>query len=71
MSIDKTDPLHPFGEAQWREFAETVRASDLQLKFAVARFNGASAAESARIDAAPGGFAVLTWINAKTSLRCN
>jgi hypothetical protein len=49
MSIDKTDPWHPFGEAQWREFAETVRASDLQLKFSVARFNGASAAESARI----------------------
>src|SRR6516225_4241271 len=49
MSIDKTDPWHPFGEAQWREFAETVRASDLQLKFAVARFNGASAAEAARV----------------------
>jgi hypothetical protein len=47
--MDKTDPWHPFGEAHWREFAETVRASDLQLKFAVARFNGASAAEAARV----------------------
>jgi hypothetical protein len=43
------DFWRPFGESQWREFAETVQASDLQLKFAVARFNGASAAAAAKI----------------------
>jgi hypothetical protein len=45
----KEDFWRPFGESQWKEFAETVQASDLQLKFAVARFNGASAAAAAKI----------------------
>jgi hypothetical protein len=43
------DFYKPFGEAKWKEFAETVQASDLQLRFSVARFNGASAAAAAKI----------------------
>jgi hypothetical protein len=43
------DFWRPFGEAQWKEFADTVQASDLQLRFSCARFNGASAAAAAKI----------------------
>ena len=43
------DLWRPFGEAQWREFAEATQASDLQLKFAVARFNGATATKAASL----------------------
>ena len=43
------DFYKPFGEAKWKEFAETVQASDLQLKFAVARFSGATASAAAKI----------------------
>jgi len=43
------DFFKPFGEAKWKEFQETVRASDLQLRFAVARFNGATASAAAKI----------------------
>jgi hypothetical protein len=39
----------PFGEMTWRELAETAQASELQLKFAVARFNGATASGAAKI----------------------
>ncbi len=39
----------PFGEIRWRDFAETAGATELQLKFAVARFSGASAAAAAKI----------------------
>lgn len=39
----------PFGETRWRDFAETAGATELQLKFAVARFSGASAAAAAKI----------------------
>jgi hypothetical protein len=45
----REDFWRPFGESQWKEFAETVQASDLQLRFSVARFNGASAAAAAKI----------------------
>jgi hypothetical protein len=46
---DTQDFWKPFGEPRWRDFAETAGASELQLKFAVARFNGASAAKAAEI----------------------
>jgi hypothetical protein len=50
MTDTNSDDFYkPFGEAKWREFQETVQASDLQLKFAVARFNGATAAAAAKI----------------------
>jgi hypothetical protein len=39
----------PFGESKWRELAATASASELQLKFCVARFNGSSAAAAAAI----------------------
>ena len=48
MPID-SDFWAPFGEAQGRDFASTVSASELQLRFAVARFNGATAAKAAEI----------------------
>ena len=43
------DFFKPFGGAKWKEFQETVRASDLQLRFAVARFNGSTASAAAKI----------------------
>jgi hypothetical protein len=39
----------PFSESQWRDFASTVSASELQLRFSVARFNGATATAAAKI----------------------
>jgi hypothetical protein len=39
----------PFGEAQWREFATTVSASELQLRYAVCRFNGSTATAAAKL----------------------
>jgi hypothetical protein len=39
----------PFSESEWRDFASTVSASELQLKFAVARFNGATATAAAKV----------------------
>jgi hypothetical protein len=39
----------PFGESKWRELAATASASELQLRFCVARFNGSSAAAAAAI----------------------
>jgi hypothetical protein len=41
--ITNDDFWKPFGESVWRDFAQTVSASELQLRFAVARFNGATA----------------------------
>src|SRR5262249_53719783 len=37
------------GEARWRELGETTGASHLQLRFAVARFSGASATRAAKL----------------------
>jgi hypothetical protein len=37
----------PLGEERWREIAEGTGASELQLKFAAARFGGASASRAA------------------------
>jgi hypothetical protein len=39
----------PFSESEWRDLAATVSASELQLRFAVARFNGATATAAAKI----------------------
>src|SRR5438045_1983433 len=39
----------PFDEPTWRDFAQTVGAPELQLKFGVARFNGATATAAAKI----------------------
>src|SRR6516162_9646894 len=39
----------PFGESVWRDFAQTVGASELQLKFGCARFNGSTATAAAKI----------------------
>jgi hypothetical protein len=49
----------PFGEARWRELAEGTGASELQLKFAAARFSGASASAAARIAGYAGDAAAL------------
>jgi hypothetical protein len=49
MTGTNEDFWRPFGESTWKEFAATVQASDLQLRFSVARFNGASAAAAAKI----------------------
>jgi len=49
MTDTNDDFWKPFGESKWREFATTVSASELQLRFAVARFNGASATAAAKI----------------------
>jgi len=48
-TITDEDFWKPFGESTWRDFAQTVGASELQLKFACARFNGASASAAAKI----------------------
>jgi hypothetical protein len=39
----------PLGEARWRELAQSAGASELQLRFAVARFGGATATGAARL----------------------
>ena len=43
------DIWHPLGEQRWRELAEGTGASELQLKFAAARFGGATATAAARM----------------------
>jgi len=43
------DIWNPLGEQKWRELAEGTGASELQLKFAAARFGGASATEAAKL----------------------
>jgi hypothetical protein len=43
------------GEAAWKEFQEATGASDLQLKFAVLRFGGATATKAAKIAGYQGG----------------
>jgi hypothetical protein len=43
------DFWRPFGESQWRELADAAQASELQLKFSCARFNGSSASAAAKI----------------------
>jgi hypothetical protein len=47
-TTDKNDPWRPFGEAQWKEFQEATQASDMQLRFAIERFNGATATAAAK-----------------------
>jgi hypothetical protein len=37
------------GEARWRELGESAGASELQIKFAAARFGGATATGAARL----------------------
>jgi hypothetical protein len=50
MTDTTTDDFwKPFPETKWREFAEAAKASELQLKFSVARFNGASATGAAKL----------------------
>jgi hypothetical protein len=49
MNDTATFDWAPFGEPRWRELAEAAGCSELQLKFAVARFGGASAASAARL----------------------
>jgi hypothetical protein len=39
----------PLGESRWRELAQSAGASELQLRFAVARFSGATATGAARL----------------------
>jgi hypothetical protein len=48
MSDTDTFDWAPFGEQRWRELAEAAGASELQLRFGVMRFGGASASASAR-----------------------
>jgi hypothetical protein len=49
----------PFGQERWRELADGTGASELQLKFAAARFSGASASAAARIAGYAGDAAAL------------
>jgi hypothetical protein len=51
MRHDITDEelFKPLGEARWRELAEATGASELQLRFAAARFGGANATAAAKI----------------------
>jgi hypothetical protein len=49
MTDSSDDFWKPFGESTWRDLAATAGASELQLKFSVARFNGATAARAAAI----------------------
>jgi hypothetical protein len=49
----------PLGESRWRELADGTGASELQLKFAAARFSGASASAAARIAGYAGDAAAL------------
>ena len=49
MSDTDTIDWAPFGEPRWRELAEASGASELQLRFAAARFGGASAAAASRL----------------------
>jgi hypothetical protein len=43
------DIWSPLGEQKWRELADGTGASELQLKFAAARFGGASASRAAKL----------------------
>ena len=45
----ENDIWSPLGEQRWRELAEGTGASELQLKFAAARFGGASASKAATL----------------------
>lgn len=55
MSESNDDALPPLeswgsiGEQRWRELAEAAGASELQLRFTVLRFSGASASKAARL----------------------
>jgi hypothetical protein len=49
IEMDDGENWLPFGEPKWRELAATASASELQLRFCVARFNGSSAAAAAAI----------------------
>ena len=45
----ESDIWSPLGEQRWRELAEGTGASELQIKFAAARFGGASASKAAAL----------------------
>jgi hypothetical protein len=49
----------PLGEQRWRELADVTGASELQLKFAAARFAGASATRAAKLAGYSGDSASL------------
>jgi hypothetical protein len=53
--ITNEDLFKPLGEARWRELAEATGASELQLRFAAARFGGANATAAAKIAGYKGG----------------
>lgn len=48
-TTDNPDFWAPFGEPKWRELGAASGCSEAQLKFSVARFNGASATAAAKI----------------------
>jgi hypothetical protein len=49
MTITDEDIWKPLGEQKWRELAEGTGASELQIRFAAARFGGASATKAAAL----------------------
>jgi hypothetical protein len=59
MTITDEDIWKPLGEQKWRELAEGTGASELQLKFAAARFSGASASKAATLAGYSGDSAAL------------
>jgi len=48
-NASNADIWSPLGEQRWRELAEGTGASELQIRFAAARFGGASATKSASL----------------------
>jgi hypothetical protein len=48
-SATSSDLWHPLGEQRWRELSEGTGASELQLRFAAARFGGATASRAAKL----------------------
>jgi len=54
-----TDIWNPLGEQKWRELAEGTGASELQIRFAAARFGGASATRAAALAGYSGDGAAL------------
>jgi hypothetical protein len=49
MTITDEDIWKPLGEQKWRELADGTGASELQIRFAAARFGGATASKAASL----------------------
>jgi hypothetical protein len=49
MTDSNDDFWKPFGETKWRDFATTVSATELQLRYAVSKFNGSTNSAAAKV----------------------